>query len=506
MAKRLVVLAILDGWGLAKPGPGNAISLAHTPTIHSWQANYPSTHLSASGTAVGLPEGIVGNSEVGHLNLGAGCVVPQDAVRISQSIADGTFFTNPALIQSCQRAKQHTRPLHILILAGPGQVHSNLDHLWAMLELTKQQLVPAVYVHLFSDGRDASPTWLGKNAPAIQLKVQQYGGQVASVIGRYYAMDRDQRWDRVEKAYRLLTERKGGHSVDLASAITNSYAKGITDEFVEPTVIGNGKAIESQDEVIFLNFRTDRPRQLCQALIMPDFKQFGRPLDPQTIHLTTMTQYEPSISVSGIAFEPHIVAYPLARVLSEAGLHQLHAAETEKYAHVTYFFNGGQEQPFAGEERLLVPSPKVATYDLQPVMSAKNLTDQICQKIEQGTYDVVVMNYANADMVGHTGDLDATITAVETIDGCLARLWECVQQQQGVLLITADHGNAEVVSHPDGSVDTEHNDSQVPFIAVGEDLPGPLRPGSLSQVAPTLLRLLAIQPPSSMTTSLWEVA
>jgi 2,3-bisphosphoglycerate-independent phosphoglycerate mutase len=505
MTKRLVVLAILDGWGLAKPGPGNAISLAAIPNLHAWQKSYPTTHLEASGLAVGLPAGIVGNSEVGHLNLGAGYAVTQDEVRINQAIKDGSFFTNPALLGACQRARQQQRSIHILLLAGPGQVHSNLEHLWAVLQLIKQQHIESVYVHLFSDGRDASPTWMAKNAVALQQKIQQLGGQVASLIGRYYAMDRDQRWDRIEKAYRLLTERKGGRAVDLLSAVTNSYAKDQTDEFIEPTVIGNGHSLEAGDEVLFLNFRTDRPRQLSQALVSPDFNEFSRSLDPADLHLTTMTEYEPSIPVAGVVFGPNKVELPLARVLSDAGLRQLHAAETEKYAHVTYFFNGGQEQPFANEERLLVPSPKVATYDLQPAMSAESLTDQVSQKIQQKACDVVIMNYANADMVGHTGDLEATITAVETVDHCLGKLWQTVAEQDGVLLITADHGNAEVVAHPDGSVDTEHNSSPVPFIAIGDRLPGTLEPGNLSNVAATLLQLLDIRPPVAMTSpSLWR--
>lgn len=505
MNKRLVVLAILDGWGLAKPGPGNAISLARTPYMQAWARDYPHSQLEASGTAVGLPAGIVGNSEVGHLNLGAGYPVLQDEVRINQAITDGQFATNSALTAACQRSLDNHTNLHLLLLAGPGQVHSSLEHLWAMLDLAGANRLDKVYVHLFSDGRDASPTWMAKNGQALEKQIADRGGTVVSLIGRYFAMDRDQRWDRTEKAYRLLTERKGGHSVDVASAAAHSYDKGQTDEFIEPIVIGNGKAIEVGDEVIFLNFRTDRPRQLSQSLVSRDWQGFSRSLAPESISLTTMTEYEPSIPVADVAFKPEVVKQPLAKVLSENNLKQLHAAETEKYAHVTYFFNGGQEKPFEGEERLLIPSPKVATYDQQPAMSAEALTSQVCQRLSEGADDVVIMNYANADMVGHTGNLDATITAVEAVDSCLGQLYSAVEAQHGVLLITADHGNAEVLTHPDGSIETEHDSNPVPFMAIGSDLPGNLANGTLSQVSPTLLQLLEIQPPSSMTsTSLWE--
>lgn len=505
MNKRLIVLAILDGWGLAQPGPGNAISLAETPNMHEWLKHFPNSRLQASSLDVGLPDGVVGNSEVGHLNLGAGYPVLQDEVRINKAMDDGSFAHNPAFTEACQRAKANSTNLHILTLAGPGRVHSSIEHLWSTLDMARAHGLSTAYVHLFSDGRDASPTWLAKNGQSLQQKIADMGGQVASLTGRYFAMDRDQRWDRTEKAYRALVERIGNHSTDIASAAANSYALDKTDEFIEPTIIANGKAIEAGDEILFLNFRTDRPRQLSQALVDPEFSQFNRALDSTAIKLTTMTEYEPSIPVAGVAFAPEIVTEPLAKVLSEAGLTQLHAAETEKYAHVTYFFNGGQEAPFAGEERLLVSSPKVATYDLEPTMSAENLTDQVIAKIESKAFDIVIMNYANADMVGHTGDLQATITAVETIDRCIGRLWQTIASQQGVLFITADHGNAEVVSHPDHSMDTEHNSSPVPFVAVGEDLPGRLADGCLSQVAPTLLSLLDITPPVSMTAeSLWS--
>lgn len=507
MSNRLIVLAILDGWGYAAPGPGNAISLANTPHMHEWLKSYPHSLLQASGTAVGLPDGVVGNSEVGHMNLGAGYPVLQDEVRINAAIADSSFFANQALVSACQRACKGSGNLHLLTIAGPGRVHSSIEHLWSMLELAKKEHVPNVFVHLFSDGRDASPTWLAKNGAALELKIAEYGAVVVSLTGRYYALDRDQRWDRTEKAYKALVERSGNRSTDIALAASNSYLQDKTDEFIEPTIIGNGKAIESGDEVVFLNFRTDRPRQLSQALVDHNFDHFSRSLASDSIRLTTMTEYEPSIPVAGVAFAPEVVAEPLAKVLSDAGLRQLHAAETEKYAHVTYFFNGGQEAAFLNEERLLVPSPKVATYDMQPAMSALELTQQVISKINGGDFDAVIINYANADMVGHTGNLEATIDAVATIDSCLGQLWAAIEHQSGMLLITADHGNAEVVSHPDHSMDTEHNSSPVPLIAVGQDLPGVLQDGVLSQVAPTILQVFEIQPPATMTaTSLWKAS
>ncbi len=503
-APKPIVLAILDGWGLGKPGPRNAISLAHTPHITQWMREYPSTTLTAYGSAVGLSGTTTGNSEVGHLNLGAGFVVPQDEVRINQAIQNRTFFENEVLLQACHTANERQANLHILGLVSSGQVHASLEHIWALFELAKEQSVTNLYLHIFSDGRDSSPNWLGKNSQAIIAKAATYKTTIASVCGRYYAMDRDKRWDRTEQAYRLLTERKGAKAADLTSAVQRSYAQGKTDEFIEPTVIGNGQAITNNDVVIFANFRADRARQITESFIDPKFGGFKQVVPPNRLDFYTMTEYQQDLPVSGVVFGSSYIKHPLAQVLSKAGLNQLHAAESEKYAHVTYFFNGGQEAPFKNEQRILVDSPKVATYDLQPEMSAPELTDQVIAAIQTNQFDVVILNYANADMVAHTGNLQATIEAVQAVDTCLGRLANTIKEQAGVLMITADHGNAEVLVTEAGEVDTQHNSGVVPFIVVGDLLPGKLKPGVLANVSPTLLELLHSTPPEDMTAeSLW---
>lgn len=504
-APKPIVLAILDGWGIGKPSPRNAISLAHTPNITDWMKKYPTTQLTAYGAAVGLSGTTTGNSEVGHLNLGAGFVVPQDEVRINLAIQDNTFFENEVLVQACHMANSRKSNLHILSLVSSGQVHASIEHTWALLALAKEQNVANVYLHIFSDGRDSSPTWLGKNGDAVAKKAATFGAEIASVCGRYYAMDRDKRWERTEKAYQLLTERQGVKAADLTSAVSRSYDKGITDEFIEPIVIGNGRSINDEDVVVFANFRADRARQLTNSLIDPEFNGFERTKKPKNISLFTMTEYQEDSNVTGVAFGPSYIKHPLAKVLADADLTQLHAAESEKYAHVTYFFNGGQEKPFKNEQRLLVSSPKVATYDLQPTMAAHELTDKVIELIKTGEFDVVILNYANADMVAHTGNLEATIEAVQTVDSCLGELNQVIRQLGGALMITADHGNAEVLTTPSGEVDTQHNSGVVPLIVVGDSLPGKLKQkGVLADVSPTLLELLHIKPPSDMTAeNLW---
>ena len=503
-AKKPIVLAILDGWGLGKPSPQNAISLAHIPHMTKWMREYPSTQLTAYGAAVGLTGTTTGNSEVGHLNLGAGYVVMQDEVRINQAIEDGSFFDNEVLVNACNTVNTAQSNLHILGLVSSGQVHASLEHIWALLTLAKEQNVSNIFVHIFSDGRDASPTWLGKNAEAVSRKVTSYGATVASVCGRYYAMDRDQRWDRTEQAYNLLTERKGVKAADLAAAVKRNYDQDRTDEFIEPMVIGNGQAIADGDVVIFANFRSDRARQLTASFVDPAFTGFDRSARFEHLSFYTMTEYQPDLAVSGVVFGPSYIKQPLAKVLAETGLKQLHAAESEKYAHVTYFFNGGQEAPFKNEQRIVVSSPKVATYDLQPAMSALELTDQVIKALQSQEFDVVIMNYANADMVAHTGNLQATVEAVEVVDTCLGKLVDTLAPLEGVLMITADHGNAEVLLDKNGEMDTQHNSGVVPLIAVGPNLPGKLKPGVLANVSPTLLELLAITPPRDMTAeSLW---
>lgn len=500
---RPLVLAILDGWGLGKPSPVNAIYQASTPNMDFWQSHFPHTRLVAYGEKVGLSGSTTGNSEVGHINIGAGYPVPQSEVQINTAIQNGSFDQNPALLDAMQNVIGDDSSLHVVSLVGPGLVHSSIEHLWALLRLTKSQKVDKVYVHLVSDGRDASPSWLGKNAETIQAKIESFDAQVASVCGRYYAMDRDGRWDRVELAYRLLTEKKGQRFASLDTAMSHYYGHDISDEFVPPTVIANGRTLTPQDSVIFLNYRPDRARQLSQALCLNDFPHFARQHEQYSLY--TLTSYQDALPVKGVVFPPHRVEMPLARVISEAGLRQLHAAESEKYAHVTYFLNGGREEAFAMEDRLLVDSPKVATYDLQPAMSAMELTDKVIQTINNREHDVVIINYANADMVAHTGNLPATISAIEVVDTCLGDLYAAIEAQGGILAITADHGNAEVLVAADGEMDTQHNSGYVPFMIISQELKGKLEEGSLANVAPTLLSLLNLKKPETMTAeSLWQ--
>ena len=499
-----VVLAILDGWGIGKPGPANAISLAHTPNMTSWSKKYPNSQLIAYGPEVGLSGTTTGNSEVGHINIGAGYVVLQDEVKINQAISNQTFFENTTLLQACNHVKSNQSSLHLIALVGPGQVHSNIDHLWATLKLARQQKITSVFVHVISDGRDASPSWMGKNAEAVQHKIMSLGGQVVSLCGRYFALDRDGRWDRIEKMYRLLLERKGVKSADLTTAVQRNYQQQKTDEFIEPTIIGNGQPIQDNDAVIFLNFRSDRARQLTSAIVCPDFSHFARPNWSASVAFYTMTEYQADLPVAGIAFPPSYIKQPLAKVLSEAGLNQLHIAESEKYAHVTYFLNGGQEVPFVNEDRVLIDSPKVATYDLKPEMSAKKVADGVVQAIKDNKHQFIVVNFANPDMVAHTGNLAATIKAVETVDSCLGEIQHHLEKQNGTLFVTADHGNAEVLIDKSGEMDTQHNSGVVPFIVVGKELPGEIKNGALASVAPTILEFMGIPIPSEMTApSLW---
>lgn len=501
--RRPVVLAILDGWGAGRAYHGNAITMADTPYMDGWVKQYPHTTLVSHGQQVGLLSATTGNSEVGHINLGAGYIVPQDEVRINQSIADKTFFANLTLIEACGKAKKSA--MHILALVGPGEVHSRIDHVWAALEMCRKQGVEQVHVHLFSDGRDAPPKWMGKNAEGVQAKIEQLGGTVASLCGRYYAMDRNNQWDRTALAYEMLVGRKGKVAATLAGAVKQSYEADKTDEFIEPTIIANGRAIKDGEVVLFMNFRTDRPRQLSWMLADKHFDQAKRSVFLPKLSLYTLTEYQKGLPVAGVVFPPLHVERPLARVVAEAGLKQLHIAETEKYAHVTFFINGGREEPFKGEDRVLIPSPEVATYDLQPAMSAVEVTDRLVKEIEGQRYDLIVVNYANTDMVGHSGDLQATIEAAEVVDTCLGRVAKAVLAEDGVLLVTSDHGNAEVMLTPTNDIDTQHHANKVPLVAVGHDLPGTLKPGVLANVTPTILDLLGLDHPTAMTCdSLWE--
>jgi len=472
---RTVVLMILDGWGIAPSSRGNAVAIALTPNFNSLIDNYPTMVLQASGEAVGLPWGEMGNSEVGHLNLGAGRIVYQDLPRITKSIADGKFFENSAFLKAIEHVKKNKSKLHLLGLVSAGGVHSSIDHLYALLELAKKKKVSDIYVQAILDGRDTPRQSATNFVEKLQNKISELKvGKIATLCGRYYAMDRDNRWDREEKAYLALTEGQADYQAkDPLQAIENSYKREVYDEEFIPTVIKeNDKPIakvEDNDAVIFFNFRSDRTRQLTKAFTLPGFEKFNRPKYLKNLLFVTMTEYDKDIPVL-VAFPPEYVECPLAKVISDAGLKQLHIAETEKYAHVTYFFNGGREEPFLGQENILVPSPSVSTYDQKPGMSARELTEHLLKAIAVGKYDFIVVNYANADMVSHTGNVQASIKAVETVDECVGKVVKAVLENNGVLFITADHGNAEeILNLQTGVMDKEHSVNPVPFIAVGEN-------------------------------------
>jgi len=506
---RPVALIVLDGWGYRAQAEGNAIALANTPTWDSIWAHPARTLLEASGTRVGLPEGQMGNSEVGHLNLGAGRVVMQDLVRINTAIADGSFFRNAALVTACRQAKASGRTLHLLGLIGAGGVHAIDKHLLAVIELARREGLPRVAIHAFMDGRDTLPrSGLGYMQELLREIGEAAEGsstvvKIASVSGRYYVMDRDQRWQRTELAYRAIVNGSGPSASDPLDAIRAAYEAGVTDEFIKPVVIVENGApvapIHDGDSVICFNYRSDRMRQIVRALIDPKFDGFDVSGAPK-VSVTTLTQYDKTFDVP-VAFPPQSMAQILAEVLSASGKTMLKTAETEKYPHVTYFFNGGTEAPCKGEERILVPSQKVATYDLMPEMSAPGITDVLCKAIEARSHDFILCNYANADMVGHSGSLPATIAAVETVDRCLASVMKSAERAGFRLLITADHGNAELMIDPEtGGPHTAHTTSPVPIVALGDDSPVALhKGGALCDVAPTILEMFGIEQPKEMT-------
>ena len=504
--KQTVVLVILDGWGIGHNEPGNAILAADTPVMDRLLASYPNATLRTSGEDVGLPAGQMGNSEVGHLNLGAGFVVYQWITRIDKAIRDGNFFANPVLLDLIDGCIERGSTLHAMGLVSDGGVHSHTRHLIALLELAKRRGLTKVAVHAFTDGRDTAPNSGLKFVTDLEEVMGTIGvGRIATVSGRYYAMDRDKRWERTRLAFDAIVDGLGKKASSAVEAIETSYAAGATDEFVVPTVVGTPRSIQSGDAIFFFNFRSDRGRQLSEALAVPAFNGFERSRNVnETVSIGTMTRYEKGLPVS-VAFEPHDVEFPVARLISEAGLTQFHCAETEKYAHVTFFLNGGREEPFPGEERVLVPSPKVATYDLQPSMSAPSVTSAVVAAIESDRFDFVIVNFANCDMVGHTGVLAAAIAAVETIDACLGRVVEATLAAGGVALVTADHGNAEeMIDRETGMPMTAHTTNPVPVVLVTPD-DHPLRDrqmdtgGILSAIAPTVLNLLGVTPPPSMT-------
>jgi len=479
---KLVTLVILDGWGLAPPGPGNAVELADTPVFDELCERYPHTTLAASGEAVGLPPGQMGNSEVGHLTIGSGRVLFQDLVRVNVAIRDGSFFENPALVSAFQRARDRGGDVHLLGLVSYGGVHSHVDHLRALLELAERQgMEEYTWIHAFTDGRDVSP-----HAAAADL-AELPRERLATVAGRYYAMDRDQRWERTDRAYDAICLGRAPVVVDPVDAVHASYERGITDEFIEPVVVAGKPRLRPKDSAIFFNFRPDRARQLAERLLESDRD------------LTTMTRYRADFALP-VAFEEQVVRNTLAEVLAENGARQLHVAETEKYAHVTYFFNGGEEREWEGETRILVPSPRdVPSYDLKPEMSAAEVAQRFCAELATGGYRFAVVNFANPDMVGHSGKIPAVVAAVEETDRCLGRVVDCVEAVGGACLITADHGNAEVMLESDGvSPHTAHTSNPVPLVGTRSELR--LRDGGeLSDLAPTILALLELPVPAEMT-------
>lgn len=501
-----VVLVILDGWGYREDSSGNAIAVANTPVIDSLWDVYPHTLIQTSGKDVGLPDGQMGNSEVGHLNIGAGRVVPQELVRISDAVEDGSIAQNPALLDTFQAVKAQGGKLHLVGLCSDGGVHSHVEHLFGLLKAAKQHGVTDICIHAVTDGRDTKPTEAKAVIQHIEERIAQIGvGRIVTLMGRYYAMDRDRRWDRVQKAYDTMTQDDSGVDQSLTELIQASYDQEITDEFIDPIRVAPG-AVEPNDGVIFFNFRPDRARQLTQAFVDADFDGFEREY-VQPLAFCTFTQYDPHFPVK-VAFQPQNLSNILGEVVAAQGLRQFRTAETEKYAHVTYFFNGGLEEPFEGEDRELIASPMVATYDRAPEMSAKAVTDVAIAAIKKQVYSLVVMNYANPDMVGHTGVMDAAVQAIEAVDQSLGRLLEAVSQVGGTAIIIADHGNAESMWDEQGNPWTAHTTNPVPFILIeGErcKIPGHgtdvrLREdGRLSDIAPTILEILQIPQPSEMT-------
>jgi 2,3-bisphosphoglycerate-independent phosphoglycerate mutase len=502
--KRPVALIILDGWGINESCDSNAVCLARTPHLDSLTKEYPTSWLNASGLNVGLPEGQMGNSEVGHLNIGAGRIVYQDLTRISLSIQDGSFFTNPVFLEALQQVRNAGGKLHLMGLLSDGGVHSHLSHLFSLIQLAKRHHVP-VCVHAFMDGRDTPPQSGAGYIESLSQKIRELDhGCLATVTGRYFAMDRDNRWERVEKAWRAMVLGEGTSVADAPSAIQSAYDSGQTDEFVEPRVVlSQGRPaglVEDHDGIIFFNFRADRAREMTRAFTQPGFNRFQRPKVPQLSCFVCLTEYDANFNLP-VAFASETYPKILGEVVSEAGLKQLRIAETEKYAHVTFFFNGGVETPFDNEDRVLIPSPRdVATYDQKPSMSAREVTDEVIRRIEQDAYDLIILNYANPDMVGHTGVLSAAVDAMETVDECVGRVVDSLFKVGGCALITADHGNCETMLDPSGAPQTAHTANRVPLILADPDRKQVhLKSGILADLAPTLLNLMELPPPAEMT-------
>ena len=504
MKDKVTMLMILDGFGDNKNKDGNAIKLAKTPNIDKLMKKYPNTDIFTSGLHVGLPEGQMGNSEVGHTNIGAGRIVYQELTRITKAIEDGDFFSNPEFIAAIENCKKHNSKLHILGLVSDGGVHSHNRHLYGLLEMAKRRDFEDVYVHCFLDGRDTPPASAETYVAELQEKMKEKGvGKIASLSGRFYAMDRDKRWQRVQKCYDALVNGEGEKAGDPIKAIEDSYQKEVFDEFVVPTVICNGNEpvakIEENDSVIFFNFRPDRAREITRAIVDPEFDGFET--KKMNLYYVCFTSYDETMPNVHIAFKKEPLKNTFGEVVSEAGLTQLRIAETEKYAHVTFFFNGGEEKQYPGEDRILVPSPKVETYDMKPEMSAYEVTDKVCEALENDKYDVVILNFANTDMVGHTGSLQAAIKAVEAVDECVGKIVKIIEDKKGNLLITADHGNAEqMIDYKTGEPHTAHTTNPVPIILVTDNKEYKLKEnGKLADLAPTMLDLMGINKPEEMT-------
>ncbi len=496
---------ILDGVGISSETNGNAYKLASKPNLDRLMAQYPNDRLQTSGLAVGLPEGQMGNSEVGHTSIGSGRIVYQELTRITKMIADGDFFDNPTLLTAIDNAKANNKALHLMGLVSDGGVHSHQDHLYALLELAKRHGLTKVYIHAFLDGRDTLPDTALGFINKLESKIKQIGvGRIASLGGRYYGMDRDNRWDRVQLAYDAMTIGDGPKYQSAAEAVSDSYAKEIFDEFVKPAVVSDDlvnpiATIQDGDSVIFFNFRPDRARQITRALVDQDFDGFDRTVKPADLCFVTMTEYDSTIQGVKVAYRPQVVGNTFGEYISRLGYKQLRIAETEKYAHVTFFFNGGEEKQYQGEDRILVPSPKVATYDLKPEMSAVEVTDKVVQTIQAQDHDVIIMNFANGDMVGHTGRMDVTIKAVETLDASVGRIIKALEAVGGEAIVTADHGNCEYMIDPQtGAVITSHSTFDVPVIVVSDRVSG-ITSGRLCDIAPTLLTLMDESVPPEMT-------
>lgn len=495
--KKPLILMILDGFGIA-PERGNAIKAANKPNIDKLFAENPLTQIGASGMDVGLPDGQMGNSEVGHTNIGAGRIVYQELTRITKTINEGKLKDNEAIVSAMDKALENGTALHLMGLLSDGGVHSHNTHLYGILELAKKKGLEKVYIHAFLDGRDVPPSSAADFVQACVDKTEEIGvGKIATVMGRYYAMDRDNRWERVEKAYAAMVYGEGVEAECPVCAVKNSYKEDVTDEFVVPSVIKGGATIQPNDSVIFFNFRPDRAREITRTLVDPDFDGFERKKGFFPVNFVCMTQYDATMPNVDVAFKPQVLKNTLGEYISDKGMSQLRIAETEKYAHVTFFFNGGVEKQYPGEDRILVKSPSVATYDLQPEMSAYEVTDKLVPAIKSGKYDMIILNFANCDMVGHTGVFDAAVKAVEAVDDCVGKVVDAIKEMGGVALITADHGNADKMVDDDGEPFTAHTTNPVPFCVIGYDCE--LKDGGrLADIAPTMLQILGLPQPEEM--------